>query len=72
MIPPEDTVLWRIGAAEKAIVKLDDEKAENKDLLVLADEVRSLRRALVIFSLSMVGSGGAFLIGVLALTQNHA
>lgn len=74
-------MLWRLSALEKDLAeerrnrhsdfdKLDKEKASDKDLTILADEVRGLRRALIIFSLSMIGTGGTFLLGVLALLQN--
>lgn len=81
MMAPEETILWRVGTLEKRLAEeqksrqddirsLDIEKADARDMNRLSDEVASLRRALIVFSLSMVGSGGAFLIGVLALV-NH-
>jgi hypothetical protein len=70
MNPPEDTVLWRLAAVETLAQTIDKEKADTKDVNKLSDEVAALRRSLIVFSLSMVGSGGAFLIGVLALLQH--
>ena len=70
MLPPEDTILWRLQVLEGSVGALDKDKAEAKDVAALADEVKSLRLALIVFSLSMVGGGGMFLIGVLTLLQN--
>lgn len=68
-----DALAWRVGALERAM----DSKANNKDVDNLekdinsvADELNSLRRAIVIFSLSMIGTGGMFLLGILTLVNN--
>lgn len=81
MIPPSDVVQLRLGNLERdlreertarreSITRLDDRKADQDDLQTLADEVHGLRRALVLFSLSMIGTAFAFLIGVLALVAH--
>jgi len=68
-----EALAWRVGALERAMNK----KADDKDVKVVADDVKSvaeelnsLRRAIVIFSLSMIGTGGMFLLGVLTLINN--
>jgi hypothetical protein len=63
------TIAWRLAAVERLADRLDEHKADAKDVAILAEEVRGLRRALITFSLSLVGSAGAFIIGVLGLTQ---
>jgi hypothetical protein len=67
MIPPDETIAWRLNVAEQKLRDLDMEKAEAKDLIALADEVHGLRRALMVFALSMVGTALMFVLGVLAL-----
>jgi hypothetical protein len=82
MIPPNDVVQIRLNNLEQAMVeerkrrenqydKLEDKKADQDDLKSLAEEVHGLRRALVLFSLTMIGTAVVFLMGVLALVQNH-
>lgn len=68
-----DALSWRVGALERAL----KDKADNKDVVNVADDVKqvadelnSLRRAIVIFSLSMIGTGGMFLLGILTLINN--
>ena len=68
----DGTFHWRLRAIEKAVDKLDQEKAEAKEVARIADELVTLRRALIVFSLSMVGTGGLFLLGVLTLVRNSA
>jgi hypothetical protein len=41
-----------------------------EDVKQVAEELNSLRRAIVIFSLSMIGTGGMFLLGILTLINN--
>lgn len=80
MIPPDETVVWRVGTLERdlseerkarrdAIIRLEDKKADEADLKTLADEVHGLRRALVLFSLTMIGTAVVFLVGVLAIVS---
>jgi hypothetical protein len=64
------TVLWRLRQLERKADALSEKKADADDEQKLAEEVAGLRRALITFSLSLVGSAGAFVIGVLGLTQN--
>lgn len=82
MIPPEDVIILRLTTVEEAlkderrrredqVTRLEDKKADQDDLKSLADEVHGLRRALVLFSLSMIGTAFVFLMGVLALVQSH-
>lgn len=82
MIPPEDVIVLRLSTVEEAlkderkrrevqIDKLEEKKADQDDLKSLADEVHGLRRALVLFSLTMIGTAVVFLMGVLALVQNN-
>lgn len=82
MIPPEDVIILRLTTVEEAlkderrrredqVTRLEDKKADQDDLKSLADEVHGLRRALVLFSLTMIGTAVVFLMGVLALVQNH-
>lgn len=68
-----DTLAWRIGALERAM----KDKADNKDVANVVDDVKGvaeelngLRRAIIIFSLSMIGTGGMFLLGILTLLNN--
>lgn len=68
-----DALGWRVGALERQIEKKANAKdLDNleKDINSVADEMNSLRRAIVIFSLSMIGTGGMFLLGVLTLINN--
>jgi hypothetical protein len=68
-----DALGWRVGALEDAIKsKADKKDVENveKDVSAVAEELNSLRRAIVIFSLSMIGTGGMFLLGILTLINN--
>lgn len=80
MIPPEETLVWRIETLERelreerktrhdSVERINDKKADVEDLKTLAEEVHGLRRALVLFSLSMIGSAFAFIVGVLAIIQ---
>ena len=58
-----DALSWRVGALERAVrAKADSKDVDNleKDINSVADELNSLRRAIVIFSLSMIGTGGMF------------
>jgi hypothetical protein len=68
-----DAITWRLGAVERALkTKADDKDLENikEDVKQVAEELNSLRRAIVIFSLSMIGTGGMFLLGILTLINN--
>lgn len=68
-----DALGWRVGALEKAMDnKASTKDVDNleKDINAVADELNSLRRAIVIFSLSMIGTGGMFLLGILTLVNN--
>jgi hypothetical protein len=51
MNPPESeaTIAWRLNVAERRIEKLDEEKADAKDMARLSDEVKSLRTAIYWF-----------------------
>ena len=62
-------VLYRLQRAERDIEKLDREKAEGSDLTRLADEVASLRRALVGFAITIGGSAIVFAFGIVAVLQ---
>jgi hypothetical protein len=69
----DDALSWRVGAIERNLkTKADDKDLENikEDVKQVADELNSLRRAIVIFSLSMIGTGGMFLLGILTLINN--
>jgi hypothetical protein len=69
----DDALSWRVGAIERALkAKADDKDVDNikEDVKQVADELNSLRRAIVIFSLSMIGTGGMFLLGILTLINN--
>jgi hypothetical protein len=63
------TVLWRLGTLEAQIRDLDKEKADAKDVLALADEVRSLRKAVVAFAFTIGGSAVVFAFSTVALLQ---
>lgn len=68
-----DALAWRVGALERAMdAKATNKDVDNleKDINAVADELNSLRRAIVIFSLSMIGTGGMFLLGILTLVNN--
>lgn len=68
-----DALAWRVGALEEQIkTRASSKDVDNleKDINEVADELNSLRRAIVIFSLSMIGTGGMFLLGVLTLINN--
>lgn len=80
MLPPDEVISFRLGNLEEAIrderkarheaVKdLIEKKADQDDLKTLAEEVHGLRKALVLFSLTMIGTAVVFLMGVLALVQ---
>jgi hypothetical protein len=80
MIPPGDVVELRLKNLEqdlreereirrKAVERIEEKKADQDDLKTLAEEVHGLRRALVLFSLTMIGTAVVFLMGVLALVQ---
>jgi phage terminase Nu1 subunit (DNA packaging protein) len=80
MIPPEDVIQLRLTNLERdlrdernarrdSITRLEDKKADQDDLKTLAEEVHGLRRALVLFSLTMIGTAIVFLMGVLTLVQ---
>jgi hypothetical protein len=80
MIPPGDVVELRLKNLEqdlreereirrKAVERIEEKKADQDDLRTLAEEVHGLRRALVLFSLTMIGTAVVFLMGVLALVQ---
>lgn len=80
MIPPDEVINLRLTNLESdlreerkarrdSVVRLEDKKADQEDLKTLADEVHGLRRALVLFSLSMIGTAFVFILGVLALVQ---
>lgn len=82
MIPPAEVVDLRLKnleeglrdekrARHEAVKDLTTNKADQDDLKSLADEVHGLRRALVLFSLTMIGTAVVFLMGVLALVQNQ-
>jgi len=81
MIPPDEVIELRLTnlesdmrderkARRESMTRLEDRKAEKEDLKTLADEVHGLRRALVLFSLTMIGTAVVFLMGVLALVQS--
>jgi hypothetical protein len=55
---------WRDGV-DTRLTKLDDEKADEKDVSRLAGEVANLRRAILGFSLTVAGSAVLVLIGLL-------
>lgn len=68
-----DALAWRVGALERQMkIKADEKDVKNvaEDVKGVADELNSLRRAIVIFSLSMIGTGGMFLLGILTLINN--
>jgi len=68
-----DALSWRVGNLEETIkTKASQEQVSNviDDVKAVADELNSLRRAIVIFSLSMIGTGGMFLLGILTLINN--
>jgi hypothetical protein len=67
MMNGEEAVLVRIRRAERDIEKLDDNKAELRDLNALTEEVRSLRKAVVAFAFSIAGSAIVFALTVLYL-----
>jgi phage terminase Nu1 subunit (DNA packaging protein) len=80
MIPPGDVVELRLKnleadmrdereARRRSVERLEEKKADQDDLKTLAEEVHGLRRALVLFSLTMIGTAIVFLMGVLALVQ---
>lgn len=82
MTPPEDVVELRLTnleadlreerkARRDSVIRLEDKKADQDDLKTLADEVHGLRRALVLFSLTMIGTAVVFLVGVLAIVSQH-
>jgi hypothetical protein len=63
----DEFLQYRIKQLEEHVKALHSEKADEKDLLVLAEEVRGLRRALITFSLSVVGSAVVFALAVFQL-----
>jgi hypothetical protein len=63
----DQAVLARLTRAERDIEKLDDQKAELRDLNALTEEVRSLRKAVVAFAFSIAGSAIVFALTVLYL-----
>jgi hypothetical protein len=63
----DEFTLYRIKQLEEQVKTLRSEKADEKDLVVLAEEVRGLRRALITFSLSVVGSAVVFALAVFQL-----
>jgi hypothetical protein len=68
-----DALSWRVGALERALRDKADIKDVNnvvEDVKQVADELNGLRRAIIIFSLSMIGTGGMFLLGILTLINN--
>lgn len=80
MVPPEDVIELRLTnleadlreerkARRDSVIRLEDKKADQDDLKTLADEVHGLRRALVLFSLTMIGTAVVFLVGVLAIVS---
>lgn len=80
MIPPDEVVELRLTTLEvdlreerkarrESVIRLEDKKADQDDLKTLADEVHGLRRALVLFSLTMIGTAVVFLVGVLAIVS---
>lgn len=67
-----NNVIWRLGQVERKVETIEKEKADLDDLRNLVDEVRSLRKALIAFALSGIGTGMMFLIGVITLVvQQH-
>ena len=56
----------RLVRAEQDIQKLDQDKAEAKDLSRLADEVAGLRKALIGFAITIGGSAIVFAFGIVA------
>jgi hypothetical protein len=80
MNPPESAanIAWRLAQVERAAEKLDGEKADTKDVANVLDrvnalgfEVNGLRRALLIFSLSMVGTAVSFLGIIFVLVSTN-
>lgn len=82
MIPPDDVIQLRLTnletdlrderqARREAVTRLEEKKADEDDLKTLAGEVHGLRRALVLFSLTMIGTAVVFLVGVLAIVSQH-
>lgn len=63
----EQTFEWRLKVVERAVDHLQMYKADEKDLEDIKKEFKSLRTALIIFSLSCIGTAVMFLVGVLAL-----
>lgn len=61
------TVLWRLQTLETVTRDLEKEKANTKDVAALVDEVRSLRRALVGFAITIGGSAVVFAFGIVAV-----
>lgn len=61
------TVLWRVGDLERRVGRVETEKADDDDVKSLAEEVKSLRRALYTFALSVVGSAVVFAFTVFEL-----
>lgn len=59
--------LARLTRAEKDIEKLDIEKAERGEVTRLADEVASLRRAVVGFAVTIGASAIVFAFGIVAV-----
>lgn len=80
VIPPTEVVDLRLKnleeglrdektARHESVKDLTANKADQDDLKTLAEEVHGLRRALVLFSLTMIGTAVVFLVGVLAIVS---
>lgn len=54
MPDPGDTLNYRVGQAEKRIGEIDAEKADAKDVAALVEEVRSLKKILMVTASGIV------------------
>lgn len=70
----ENGVLWRLRHLEEETRRLDDKKADTKDLDNVAEQMRSLstdftslRRAIITFSFTIAASAIVFAFAVLQL-----
>lgn len=80
MTPPdsEGTIIWRVGNVEQQLRdeqqarreadrELDKTKADEKDVARIGEELAGLRRALIVFSLSLCSLSVTIIIGLLAV-----
>lgn len=72
-VPPDSPGLtaFRILRVEKAVEKLDVEKASNADLTELTQEVRGMRRMLMGFMVSIAVATVVFSFTILQLVVQH-